>query len=134
MLFTYTFGEKLDLTRFQKQAAHYMGSMNEINYHIYLPHYKMTVESAMVANSTAHIATVAIYDIKRDDDGEIKRENAIFPLFDTRFKESKDIQAIFTVNDNYRGSFTSNNTRDTVEKICRVIKYLYKIDILKAFL
>lgn len=134
MLFTYIFNERLDLAGFRKQAAHYMGKMNEINYHLYLPHYKIMVESAMVANSTAHIATVSLLDIKQNKDGEIVSELAIFPLFDFRFKESEDIQAIFSVKDNYRGSFTSNSTQDTVEKICRVMNLVHKIDKLKAFL
>jgi len=138
MLFTYTFGEKLDLTRFRKQAAHYMGNMNEINYDLYLPHYKIKIESSTVktkaTNSNAHIATISIFDIKRDDDGEIKREEVIFPLLDSRFKESKDIQAVFLINDTYRGNFISNSTQDTVEKLCCVIKLVHKIDHLKAFL
>ena len=134
MLFTYTFGEKLDLTEFRKQAAHYLGNMREITYHIYLPHYKMVVEAATIDNSTAHIVTIYMTDIRRDHDGEIIKEENIYPLLDTRFKESKDIQAIFTLVYYYRGSFVSNSTKESADKLCQLIKLIHKLNHLKAFL
>jgi hypothetical protein len=134
MLFSYTFGEKLDLTRFRKQAIHYMGKMDEATYHLYLPHYKMTVESAKKSNSTAHIITITLSDIKRDSDKEITSEWKVVPLLDTRFKDNFDIQNIFTMPPGYGGIFTTSNTEEAVEIICRVLKYIHKLNHLKAFL
>jgi len=134
MLFNYTFGEKLDLTRFQRQAAHYIAHMPEVSFHCDLPHYRVVVEVSGIENSSKHLATIFISDIERDKDGEIVNENAVWPLLDTRFKESKDIQAVFTAQDEWRGIFESASANDTAEKISRIVKHVHKIDHLKAFL
>lgn len=136
MLFPYYFlDDKLDITKFSRPATHYIGTMREISFHLFLPHYKITVEIAGLDNSTAHIATVFFSDIRRDKDGSIVgREEAIFPLLDIRFKDNPDVGAIFTVLDNYRGSFTSSSAKETVDKLCNLIKLVFKLDHLKAFL
>ena len=135
MLFPYYFlDDKLDVTKFSKPATHYIGTMREISFHLFLRHYKMTVEIARLDNSTAHIATVFFSDIKRCEEGALTHEEAIFPLLDSRFKESDIVKAIFTVMDNYRGSFTSSSSKETVDKLCNLLKFIFKVDHLKAFL
>lgn len=134
MLFHYYFlGDKLDLTKFRKQAIHYMERLRQIQYGLFLPRYKVSVEIDGVDNSTEHMATITLADIVRDEDKNIINILTVYPLLDTRFKESKDIKSIFDIN-SYRGTFTSASVVHTVDKICSLIKYLYKIENLKVFL
>lgn len=134
MLFTYTFGEKLDLEKFRRQAAHYIGKMREVSYNLYLPHYKVVLEISGLDNSKEQIITVMLLDLKRDSNGWVHSGEAIYPLEDVRFKNNPDIQAVFTATNNFRGSFSVADPLDGVEKICRVVKLLHKLDHLKAFL
>lgn len=135
MLFSYYFtGDKIDVAKFRKQAAKYIVDMQEVSFHIFLPHYKMVLETATMPNSTAHILTAQISDLRRRKDGTIEREEAIFPLLDNRFKENEEIKKIFTVLDNYRGSVSSKDVNETIDRLCRIIKLLYKLDHLKAFI
>lgn len=125
--------EKLDLSKFRKQAAHYLGQMRELSYHFYLPDYRVIVESVSPDDNTAHLVTLWIEEIKRSADYEITTCKTVVPAIDVRFKESKIIQELFP-NDHYKSSFQSNNTSDTVNKICQVVKLVFKINNLKAFL
>jgi len=134
MLFTYSFGEKLDLTKFAKQGEFYIASMREVKYHIYLSHYRVIVEIAGYEATTKHIVSVMMEEITRDQDGELFSSKPIFPLLDERFKDNTNIQNIFKTIDNYRGSFESNNVSETLKKICDLIKFLHKINYLTAFL
>jgi hypothetical protein len=134
MRYRYDFvGDKLDLPKFQKQAAYYIGHMREVNYEIFLKNYKLLVEIATPDNCTGHIVTLSMHDLKRDSDGDISSEKVIIPLIDTRFKESKIIKEFFVI-DNYKAHFESNNVSLTVDKISQLIKLLFKINSLKAFL
>lgn len=133
MLFRYDFGEKLDLTKFIKQATHYIGTMRELAYDLYLSDYKMRVEVVTPDNSNSHTVTIFFYEIGRDPDGELVGEKIIIPLIDTRFKELRDIKDVFKI-DNYKAHFDSNSAQFTVEKICKILKILYKINNLKVFL
>lgn len=135
MLFSYYFlGDKLDLTKFHKQAAYYIGQMSEITYHFFLQNYKIVVEISRVDYSTEHVATVYFTNIFRDKDGDIEQEDPIYPMKDNRFKENPDVQLIFTMPDEYRGSVISSSAIWTVEKLSNLLKLLYKIESLKAFI
>jgi hypothetical protein len=133
MLFRYDFGEKLDLSRFKKQAPHYISNMREVTYNLFMPDYKMVVEVATPDNSTGHIVSLSLFEIKRDGEGEITEEKVIVPLIDTRFREIQSIKDIFKI-DHYKAHFDSNNAIDTVEKICKLLKLIHKINNLKVFL
>jgi hypothetical protein len=134
MNFRYDFvGDKLDLTRYTKQAIAYIGAMREVDYTIYFKHYKMRVEIARLADSTAHAATVYFFELRRDDAGEIINEKVIIPATDTRFKESQSIKDLWGT-DHYKAHFDSSSSAATVEKINKVIKLIYKIENLKAFI
>jgi len=133
MLYRYDFGEKLDLSRFKKQAPHYINSMREVTYDLFMPDYKMSVEISTPDNSTGHIVSLSLYDLDRDDDGDIIRERVIIPLIDTRFREIQPIKDIFKI-DHYKAHFDSNSSVDTVEKIAKLLKLLHKINNLKVFL
>lgn len=133
MKFRYDFGEKLDLSLFTKQATHYIGSMRELTYELFLPDYKMEVQIVTPDNCTGHTVSLSIYDIERDSDGDLTEEQVIIPLIDTRFKENKDIKEVFVI-DHYKANFDSNNAADTTGKICKLLKLIHKINHLKAFL
>jgi hypothetical protein len=133
MQFRIEITEKLDLSKFRKQAAYYTGQMRELSYHFYLPDYKVIVELSTPDDSNYHLAMMWIVEIFRDQDKEIIREQVVIPLLDTRFKESKDIQSLFP-NDHYKTIFQSNNVKDTIDKICQLVKLTHKINGLKIFL
>jgi hypothetical protein len=133
MLFPYNFGEKLDLTKFRKQGSYHIGKLAELSYDLYLPFYKIKINIQTEINT--HNVDIVLYDIKRDEDGEVIETKMILPLKDVRFKEDKNIQTLFaiSINDSV-GYFSSNSVGDTINKICQFIKYCHKINGMKAFL
>lgn len=133
MLFSYDFGHKLDLTKFKKQAPHYIANMREVNYNLFLQDYKVVVEIATPDVCNGHIVSVHFSSLKRDQDGDIIDETIIVPLLDTRFKEIQYIKDIFKIN-SYKAYFDSNSVVDTVDKICMLLRLVYKINNLKAFI
>lgn len=147
MIFRYDFGSNLDLSKFKKQSAHYIGRIPNISYHLFLSNYKIIAEinkiddgSLIQINSLSdsipnnlHTTTISIYDIIRDNDGEISKSDVVVPLNDIRFKELKQIIEIFPT-DHYKGSFASSTSQNTCDKICKIVNILTKIDKLKAFL
>lgn len=133
MQFRYNFGEKLDVSRFKKQAPHYISLAKPVEYDLYLPHYRLRVEVNTPEDSNGHDVLLSFSEITRDGDGEIIREHIISPANDSRFKEFREIKNIFTVSD-YKAAFNSNSSVDTVDKICSIIKILSKINNLTVFL
>jgi hypothetical protein len=133
MEFRYDFYEKLDLTKFKKQGAHYIGSMRELTYNFFLPEFKVVAEIITPDNSSGHLVTVYFFELVRAKDRTIEAEKAVIPLIDTRFKEIKDIQSLFKI-DHYKANFDSNNAKDTVDKLCNLVRLVFKINSLKAFL
>ena len=133
MQFRYNFGEKLDVSRFKKSAPHYISLAKPVEYDLYLPNYKIRVEVDTPAGTTGHNVLLNFSEIVRDDGGEIIQEHIISPAHDSRFKEFREIKSIFTVND-YKASFTSHSSVETVERICSILKILSKINNLKVFI
>ncbi len=132
MLYRYDFNEKLDLSRFRKQAAFYIGKMRELAYDLYLPNYKMRVEIARIDDSSSHISTIYFYQLERDGDGELVNERIVIPLTDMRFKDLTIVKELFTT-DNYKAHYQSSSVESTVDKICAILKIIHKINNLKAF-
>jgi hypothetical protein len=133
MLFTIHIDEKLDLTKFRKQAMHYIGKMREITYHIYLPNYKVVAEIVSVEDSSKHLVSMWITELLRDKDKEITGEKVVIPVSDSRFRDIKDVQSIFPIDD-YKSLFESSSVLDTVNKICNLTKLAFKINNLLAYL
>jgi hypothetical protein len=133
MQFTIQVGEKLDLSKFRKHATHYIGQMREIYYHIYLPDYRVMVELTTPDDSNSHMGDLWIEDIERDQDNEIIGCKIIYPNVDTRFKEIKDIQILFP-SSYWKSQINSNSVTETVDKICRVVKLVHKINGLLIYL
>lgn len=133
MLFRYEFSQKLDLSIFRKQAAHYISNFRELTYHLVLNDFRIEIEIATPDSTNAHLVSMHIADLVRDEDGEIIRATAVFPKSDLRFKEIPEIAEAFPI-DHYKASFESNSVSYTVDKICFIAKLLFKINNLKAFL
>jgi hypothetical protein len=131
MLFRYDFGKKPDLSKFRKQAEHYIGSMRQLSYDLYLPDFHIRIDITTPDDSNAHICTINVIDIFRDK-GEIIREQVVIPMSDVRFNEIELIKQMFPV-DHYTATFTSNSVQDTVDKVCRLVKLVSKINGLLAF-
>lgn len=134
MQIRYDFGEKLDITKFTKQAKHYIAQMPNLEYHFVLPHYKMLSQIDAVDNSTAHLVNIRIFEIKRDKDGEIISQNIIRPYSDTRFKEIKIIQELYKNIYDDKVYWTSNSVAYTVDKIISLLKIIHKINNLQVFI
>lgn len=133
MEFRYDFGEKLDLTRFKKQAPYYIGQMRELTYNCYLADYKVVAEISTPDGSTTHRVSYYFMELTRNPDGTIQDQRAVLPRSDTRFREIKVIQSIFPI-DGYKAYFDSNSAQNTVDKLCDLITLVHKINHLKAFI
>ena len=133
MIFRYDFGEKLDLSKFQKQATHYIGRMRQITYHIFVKDYNVVIDIVTPDDSNIHNVRMTLFEIKRDSENEIKNVITIHPYKDLRFKELNSIMDIFPV-DSPEANFGGNKVVGTVEKLCAIIKIIHKINGLKAFL
>lgn len=106
--------------------------MREVTYDLYTSHYKMRVEIVRPDKSTTHLVTIFIFELERDKDNELVSEVIVIPLIDMRFKEFQEIKDTFQI-DNYKAHFDSNSVEMTVDKICRILKIIHKINNLKAF-
>jgi len=133
VLFRYDFGEKLDTTKFNVQAQHYIGQIHQIDYRLVLPNYKLKIDISTPELQTQHLISVSLYSLTRDEDGEIKNEEIIYPLRDTRFKDFNIIKEIWTTSDTL-GGWISNSTAETVNKIIKLLTIVHKINNLRVFL
>jgi hypothetical protein len=128
------FGEKLDLSKFRKQAAFYISTLPQVNYYLVLPHYKVIAEVVRPEGSqTGRTVTLSLTELTRDKEGEIIAEKTIVPLIDNRFQEIEEIKKIFVI-DHYEATFDSNSPNEIVDKICHILKVVHKINRLKVFL
>ncbi len=134
MLFRYDFGKTLDVSKFMVQAQHYIAQMRQLEYHLVLQNYKIVVNISTPDDCTAHLASISIFDIKRDKHGLITDASLLFPGNDLRFKEFKIIKEIWKNPDYSSGDWASGSVSDTTEKIISLLKIAHKIDNLKAFL
>jgi len=133
MKLRYDFGEKLDLSKFKKQAPHYIAQMRELNLEFYIADFRFSSEISTPDRQTAHLVSLSLEDIEKDEFGNLISSKTIYPLQDTRFKEISDIQVLFQ-NNTYKSHFQSHSVDDTVNRLCLIIKLLHKINNLKVFL
>lgn len=137
MIFRYDFGEKLDLSRFRKQAGSYIKRFqfhsveSPLEFHFYTTDFKIVLETEPTAEGLFK-NKLSFFSIKRDADGQVKTTVALFPIGDSRFDSFKDVQSLFVQYSN-KTEFTSS-IEDTVEISCTFIKIVHKINHLKAFL
>lgn len=137
MKFRYDFvADKLDrsnMSRFKKQATHYIGTMRQLTYSIYFRTYVIDVDIVRPDDSNAHQVDITICDIIKNGEGEVVRNRTITPSNDLRFKSFKVINDMFPDNQD-TASFESNSAEFTVKQIAELIKILYKINNLRVFL
>lgn len=134
MLLTYNFTDTLDLTKFQKQATHYIGSMFSVIFDLYLPSFKIVADvmADYLGNGYHITTTITLFALTRNQ-GEIVSCHAINPLADMRFSDIPLIQEMFDDSGVCKSTFTSNNIAEVVDKVSFLLKLLSKIDRLRAF-
>lgn len=133
MIIRYDFGEKLDLSKFQKQALRHIASMRQLTYHFFVKDYKLVADISTPDDRTSHEVRLTLFSIHRDNDGEIKSGYAVVPGNDLRFKELSSFNDLFPI-DQHEAIFESNNVDKTVKELSDIIKIVHKINSLKAFL
>lgn len=128
------FGEKLDLSKFRKQAVFYIRTLPQVNYYLVLPHYEVVAEIIRPEGSqTGRTVTLSLFELVRDTDGEVIDKKTIVPLIDTRFQELEEIKKLFVI-DHYKATFDSSSPNDIVDRVCHLLKLVHKINRLKVFL
>jgi hypothetical protein len=135
MQFRYDFvGDKLDLSRFKKQVTQNLIRYEEkLEYYFYVLGYKIQAYVARDDGSTNYIIDFAILELQRDCDGEVKSYSAIQVPNDLRFKEFPDLIKHYT-SSAPQGYIVSNSVDEIVDTLSTLIKIIYKINNLKAFL
>jgi len=126
-------GDKLDLSHFQKQAPRHIARMRRLTYYFYVLGYKIQVNINTPDDCTAHMVDFAIMELQRDNDGEIKLYSIIRVTEDIRFKEISDVVKYYEPNAE-EGHFESASVDKTVGILSNLIRVIYKINNLKAFL
>jgi hypothetical protein len=126
-------GDKLDLSRFIKRAPREIGQMRRMVYDFYVQGYKISFDIGTPDDITVHLVRFNIMEIKRDDAGEIQSYISLYPNEDLRFKEIPDIAKYFDPLGN-AGHFESASVDNTVDILSKIVKVVYKINNLKAFL
>lgn len=142
MQLRYDFGEKLDLSKFRKQSLYYIKNVGSVQYQLFLPDYKVTVEIVKATSEISHKqVALSIYEISRDIAGEIVSVRTLSPMNDTRFKEIKTIQELWEpmplgpgLPPSMVAEFVSDDPAIIVNRICDLIKIVHKINSLKVFL
>lgn len=133
MIIRYDFGEKLDLTRLEKQLPFHIGSMRELTYHFVLQKYRIETDIVKTDDSNDLLVGISLSEIWRDEDGEIKKTQIIIPLSDSRFQEMEIIKKIFVI-DHYKAHFQSSDKKFIVDTLVLLIKLVHKINGLMVFL
>lgn len=133
MIIRYDFGEKLDLSRFQKQAPRQIGSMRQVTFNFYIKDYLIFADIVTPDDLNTHQVCIKLYRITRNQDKEITRTDIIIPQQDTQFKNIQNIAGLFAAN-SHQSFFDSNSVDQTVDCLSTFIKTFYKIDGLKVFL
>jgi len=139
MIFRYDFGEVLDLSRFRKQAAHYINNKDAVLFEIYMRDFKITLKTApdfefKSNNSKISFASsiegiIRIFSLKRIN-GEIV---SIYPLSvtkDNRFALFPDVRSMF---DNMEVRLIEEESEKIVDSMCKVITATHRIRRLELF-
>ena len=129
MNFRYDFGEKLDLTKFVKQAVFYI-SLYPTEYTIFTKDYKLVFKTFI--EEGVIFTKIHIFDIHRNTDNTISGYKSVFSD-DSRLESFKEITSLFLIN-RYEAFFTSTSSKEVVDKLSLIIKVIHKINNLKAFL
>ena len=126
MIFRYDFYKNTDLNKFKKQVTHYVKTFDEISYHIFLEKYKLIFDVDK-DNENKSLVKLNIFDLSRDNSGDITIAKQILPMNDKRFLNLKEINLAFEEN-SFDGKFEFYETNQLAEKMAIIIKILSKID------
>lgn len=135
MLIRYDFADKLDLSRFKRQAPFYIGKMRELTYNIFAGDFKLNIEITTPDDTNAHSVQIDVIELFKNEDIEITEHARVNLATDSRFKELQVIKYFIDrlwINDSIE--FTCNCAEFTTSKICDLIVIIHKINSLKAFL
>lgn len=135
MNFRYDFGQKIDLTKFRKQALHYIKASSENSWEFYISDYRICFTSVRIANES-YTFQLEIQELKRDGDGNISDRINVRPMTNTKFMDAQCFHVFFDPNNKYQitSSIDSSDVEFIVDSLITAIKYLFKIEKLKVFL
>jgi len=128
----FTFDKKLDLSYFRKQAVHYIGKMRELNYRVFMPGYRVSIDCSSTDYSSLHDISIAIHKIKKNDSGEIVEAQSLCPATDMFFSEVQSVAELFLPGE-YLAHFQSRDIESTVDRLCFILRLTFKWNKLKAF-
>lgn len=132
MIFRYDFGEKLDLSKFVKQASFYIKKYPDTEYHLFTKDFKILFSTEPFSGPNIFVR-ITVFSIIRDSDGEISNLERIFLIGDSRFESFNLIPTLFNPYMS-EATFQSDSIKDIISKVSELIKIIHKINYLKAFL
>jgi hypothetical protein len=132
MNFRYDFGEKLDLSKFKKQALFYISTQTEVVYSLIVSNFRINVTITTPENGNVHQVLISADEQTRDSNGGITCSKVLQLANDIRFKNNKYVIELFQLNE-YSAVFKSNCVQTTVDMLCDLVKLFHKINSLKVF-
>lgn len=143
MLFRYDIGEKLDLSRFTKQATHSINTIPdnlfEFHMHDFVVEVRVYQDTIPCINSkgflyvTARRVTVKIFDVKRIDSC-ITQKKEVYVMNDDRFSLFPEIRAMFYKDIQAASVVPMEDVPKIAESVCTLLTGIHKLGKLKAFL
>lgn len=135
MKFRYDFGQKIDLTRFRKQSLHYIKAHSENNWEFYISSYRVFFTSQHYGNNVYQFG-LELQELKKDEDGNISESINVRPMQNTKFKEAKCFLIFYDPSNKYEvvSSIVSPDIEYIIDSLIDLLKYISKIENLKAFL
>lgn len=137
MIFNFSFNDSLDFTKFKKHSNHYISLFQDrkIEYHLSVNEYKLVCKLYPIIpfDIKDRLLKINFIEIKKDEQGDIVSGTDIIPLSNLKFKDIKEMSSLFCP-DNYIGTYTAKSTNEIVDFMCRMVKFLHKINRLSAFL
>lgn len=135
MNFRYDFANKLDLSKFRKQAIHYSSTQLVNCWEFYLPLHKVEFSTELLQRNFFEFK-VKIFKLTKDELGDVIQIDKIYPNSDSLFEESECFHIYFNVKSKYadEGELLTGDVEYAVDSFINILKYLSKINRLKAFL
>jgi hypothetical protein len=133
MIFRYDFDKQFDLSKFRNQTLHYISTIDNIEYDIFVRDFQV-IFNIKHDSLPFHNFNIKIFSLKRNNKNEIIQKIKLFPLAeDSILNNCKDIIDLYIDQYCCEANIVSNDFKYTVNKMCNIIKILYKINKLKIF-
>lgn len=135
MKFRYDFGQKIDLTKFRKQALHYIKAHSENKWEFHISIYRVFFASVHRGNKMYRFE-LELQEFEKDNNGDISKCINVRPGLDTKFNEVKCFHVFYDPNNKYQivGSTNSLDIELIIDSLIYILKYISKVENLKAFL